>query len=71
MAIKIADDDVIHDLRLKPELVEVWEDGVLGLAEAAVTAEDALVSMSLFGRNYNLDPPYPDQFCPAPQTHLI
>ena len=54
--------EVLFDqVTLLPDMVSISEDGVLALADNVSTP---LVSMSLFGRVYEEDPDYPDQFCP-------
>ena len=53
---------LFNDVSLQPHLVQVSDDGVLALT--GVT-DQTLVSMSLFGRVYQEDPDYPDQFCPV------
>ena len=54
---------LFNNVTLISDLVNISEDGVLSLADD-VQITETLVSMSLFGRFYNEDPPYPDQFCP-------
>jgi len=54
---------LFNDVNLIPNMVNISEDGVLSLTEDTQTNE-TLVSMSLFGRVYQEDPAYPDQFCP-------
>jgi len=46
-------------LVLTPEAMQISQDGVLGIKE------QALVSLTLFGRTYSLDAPLPDHFCPS------
>jgi len=54
---------LFNNVTLISDLVNISEDGVLSLPED-VQITETLVSMSLFGRFYKEDPPYPDQFCP-------
>ena len=54
---------LFNNVSLQPDLVNISEDGVLSLTEN-IQITETLVSMSLFGRFYQEDPPYPDQFCP-------
>ena len=52
---------LFNDVSLHADQVTISDDGVLSLSPGV---SDNLVSMSLFGRVYDEDPPYPDQFCP-------
>ena len=56
--------EVLFDgVTLRPELVNITQDGVLSLVTTEV--EVPLVSMSLFGRVYQEDPDLPDHYCPV------
>ena len=52
---------LFNDVSLHGDQVSISADGVLSLTPGV---SNNLVSMSLFGRVYEEDPPYPDQFCP-------
>ena len=56
--------EVLFDgVTLRPELVNITQDGVLSLVTTEVGVP--LVSMSLFGRVYQEDPALPDHYCPG------
>ena len=59
---------LFDEVTLLPDMVSISEDGVLALDDNVSTT---LVSMSLFGRVYDQDPDYPEQFCPVKNNKLF
>ena len=61
--------EVLFDgVSLQPHLVNITSDGVLSLVEGA---EVGLVSMSLFGRTYQKDADWPQNFCPGSKSEAL
>ena len=54
---------LFDEVTLQPELVSISPDGILSLTENDENIP--LVSMSLFGRRFELDADQPNNFCPS------
>ena len=55
---------VFDETTLRPDLYHILDDGVVALTGRSISLMAPTVSMSLFGRIYQMDGNYPENWCP-------